>query len=45
VAAEKLLPRGEWIARLTGLALILLGVAALLRPHVVMVLRGGGHSM
>jgi predicted metal-binding membrane protein len=45
VAAEKLLPRGEWIARLAGLALILLGVVVLLRPDWVMILRGGGHSM
>ena len=32
VAAEKLLPGGEWIARATGVALVLLGVAVALYP-------------
>lgn len=41
VAAEKLLPRGEWIARAAGAALILLAVAAAIRPELVTVLRGG----
>ncbi len=45
VAAEKLAPRGEWVARATGLALILLGVAVALRPDLAMVLRASGHSM
>jgi hypothetical protein len=40
VAAEKLLPRGEWIARVTGGAFILLGVAVALRPNLVNALRG-----
>jgi predicted metal-binding membrane protein len=44
VAAEKLLPRGEWIARATGGALLLLGVAAALRPALVTALRAG-HAM
>jgi predicted metal-binding membrane protein len=44
VAAEKLLPRGEWIARATGAAFLLLGVAVALRPDLVTVLRGG-HAM
>ena len=44
VAAEKLLPRGEWIARATGGALLLLGVTVALRPDLVTVLRGG-HAM
>ena len=44
VAAEKLLPQGEWIARATGGALLLLGVAVALRPDVVTALRGG-HAM
>jgi predicted metal-binding membrane protein len=44
VAAEKLLPRGEWIARATGGALLLLGVAVVLRPDLVTALRGG-HAM
>ena len=41
VAAEKLLPRGEWVARATGGAFLLLGVAAALRPDLVTALRGG----
>jgi predicted metal-binding membrane protein len=45
VAAEKLLPYGEWIARLTGVALILLGVAVAVRPHLAMALRASGHAM
>ena len=44
VAAEKLLPRGEWIARATGGALLLLGVALTLCPDLVSALRGG-HAM
>jgi predicted metal-binding membrane protein len=45
VAAEKLLPRGEWIARTTGVALVLLGVAVAVRPSLAVALRAGGHSM
>jgi predicted metal-binding membrane protein len=45
VAAEKLLPYGEWIARLTGVTLILLGVAVAIRPHLAMALRASGHAM
>jgi predicted metal-binding membrane protein len=41
VAAEKLLPGGEWIARVAGGALVLLGVAVALRPDLVMALRSG----
>src|SRR5262249_28321467 len=44
VAAEKLLPRGEWIARVTGAAFLLLGVAVALRPDLVTALRSG-HAM
>src|SRR5262249_51512280 len=44
VAAEKLLPRGEWIARVTGAAFLLLGVAGALRPDLVTALRSG-HAM
>ena len=44
VAAEKLLPRGECIARATGGALLLLGVAVALRPALVTALRAG-HAM
>lgn len=45
VAAEKLLPRGEWIARLTGIALMLLGVAVAVRPDLAAALRTSGYSM
>ena len=44
VAAEKLLPGGEWFARATGAALLLLGVTVAFRPELVTVLRGG-HAM
>jgi predicted metal-binding membrane protein len=44
VAAEKLLPGGEWIARLAGVALALLGLAVAARPDLVMLLRPG-HPM
>jgi predicted metal-binding membrane protein len=45
VAAEKLVPRGEWVARLTGVALVLLGLAVAVRPDLAIALRAGGHSM
>ena len=45
VAAEKLVPGGVWIARLTGVALVLLGLAVAVRPGLAIALRGGGHSM
>jgi predicted metal-binding membrane protein len=45
VAAEKLLPRGEWIARLAGVALVVLGAAVALRPGLLAMLRAGGHPM
>jgi predicted metal-binding membrane protein len=41
VAAEKLLPGGEWISRATGGALLLLGVTVAMRPDLVAALRGG----
>lgn len=41
-AAEKLLPRGQWIARATGVALVLLGLAVALRPGLAAALRSGG---
>jgi predicted metal-binding membrane protein len=44
VAAEKLLPGGEWMARATGGAFLLLGVALVLRPDLVTALRAG-HAM
>jgi len=44
VAAEKLLPGGEWIARASGAALLLLGATVMARPELAMVLRGA-HSM
>jgi len=45
VAAEKLLPGGEWIARATGLVLVLLGAAIALRPALATTVRGGGLAM
>jgi predicted metal-binding membrane protein len=39
VTAEKLLPYGERIAWVTGLALVLLGVAGAPRPELAMMLR------
>jgi predicted metal-binding membrane protein len=44
VAAEKLLPGGEWFARVAGAALLVLGVAVAFRPDLVTVLRGA-HAM
>jgi predicted metal-binding membrane protein len=44
VAAEKLLPGGEWIARAAGVAFLLLGVTMAVRPELAMVLRGA-HAM
>lgn len=43
VAAEKLLPGGEWLARGAGAALLVLGMAVAIRPDLVTVLRG--HTM
>jgi len=40
VAAEKVLPAGEWIARITGVALIGLGVVVAVRPGLALTLRG-----
>jgi len=42
VAAEKLLPGGEWIARATGVALALLGLGVAVSPGLAAVLRGAG---
>jgi predicted metal-binding membrane protein len=41
VAAEKLLPRGEWITRGAGGLLLLLGAAVAVRPELAVALRGG----
>jgi predicted metal-binding membrane protein len=41
VAAEKLLPGGEWIARAAGGALLLLGATVAVHPELATVLRGG----
>ena len=40
VAAEKLLPGGEWIARVSGGALAILGVVVAVCPDLVVALRG-----
>jgi len=45
VAAEKLVPRGEWVARLTGVALMLLGIAVIVRPELAIALRAGACPM
>ncbi len=45
VTAEKLLPRGEQMAVVTGIALVLLGMAVAVRPDLAVALRGGGPSM
>ena len=42
VAVEKLLPGGEWIARATGLALLLLGASVAVQPGLAGAVRGGG---
>ncbi|HTO11184.1 MAG TPA: DUF2182 domain-containing protein [Candidatus Binatia bacterium] len=39
VAAEKLLPHGEWIARASGVALVMLGLAVAIHPGLATVLR------
>ena len=39
VSIEKLLPGGEWTARVVGAGLILLGVAVAVNPDVAMLLR------
>jgi predicted metal-binding membrane protein len=44
VAVEKLIPGGEWIARIAGAALVLLGVTVALRPDLAAALRGA-HAM
>ena len=44
VTVEKLMPGGEWIARMSGAALVLLGVTVALRPDLVAALRGA-HPM
>ncbi len=45
VAAEKLLPAGERIAVVTGIALVLLGLTLAVRPELAVALRGVGHSL
>ena len=39
VAAEKLLPKGQWVARTTGVALAVLGVAVAIEPSLARTLR------
>lgn len=45
VATEKVVPGGEWIARLAGVALMALGAAVVLRPGLALTLRGVGPAM
>jgi predicted metal-binding membrane protein len=42
VAAEKLLPGGERLARLGGIALVLLGLLVIFHPELATTLRGQG---
>ncbi|HEX5832154.1 MAG TPA: DUF2182 domain-containing protein [Gemmatimonadaceae bacterium] len=42
VAAEKLLPVGEWAARLTGATLLALGALVALQPRLALAMRGHG---
>ena len=45
VAAEKLAPRGRWVARLSGAALVALGLLVAVEPGLYAILRGGGMKM
>ena len=45
VAAEKLLPVGERLARVTAVALLALAVAVALEPDLAMLVRGGANGM
>jgi predicted metal-binding membrane protein len=45
VAAEKVLPRGEWIARAIGVMLVVLGLAVAVHPDIAILLRGGASAM
>jgi predicted metal-binding membrane protein len=45
IFAEKLLPGGRRTARLTGAALVGLGLVVAVQPEVAMLLRGGGMRM
>ena len=42
VFIEKVLPRGQWTARVIGVGLVGLGLWVVVRPDVVMMLRGAG---
>jgi predicted metal-binding membrane protein len=42
VAAEKLLPHGQWAARITGLVLLGLGALIAVQPQLALALRGQG---
>jgi len=45
VAAEKLAPRGEWVARAAGVGLVALGLVAAARPEIVSMLRDTMQAM
>ena len=45
VAAEKLAPRGRWVARITGAALVALGLLVATEPGLSAIQRGGGMAM
>jgi predicted metal-binding membrane protein len=42
VAAEKLLPHGQWAARITGVVLLVLGALVAAQPQIALALRGQG---
>jgi len=42
IFAEKLIPRGEWTARISGVVLVALGLVVLLQPDVAMIIRRTG---
>jgi predicted metal-binding membrane protein len=45
VFVEKVLPRGEWTATVTGAALVALGIAVAVRPDLAMIIRPTSMSM
>lgn len=44
IFAEKVVPRGEWTARISGVVLVVLGIIVFLQPDVAMIIRGNGMS-
>lgn len=44
IFAEKVIPRGEWTARISGVVLVMLGLFVLLQPDAATIIRGTGMS-